>query len=391
MAQDAGVFDLTMADFYPPATLAHLNSVVVQTAASQGVWVGELDLLNAERKVFPVSQMVIAHRDRKGKIEHFSAIMRDITADKATEQALSESEARLRTVADALPMRVAYIDAAERYQFVNLAYDGVFGVARDRIPGLTVAQLFGDAGYQAIKPHVQAVLAGERVSFENELTSATEYACYEANFIPQRSPDGCTVVGFHAVTLDITRQKREERRLVQLASQDPLTGLGNRSAFEIRLSEAMAQCTAQGTAMALLYIDLDRFKNVNDRWGHLFGDALLRAVAARLTKSTRSTDFVARLGGDEFTVILEALSDPGDAERIARKILTALRDPFILDERTLQVSASVGVAGYGGGTLSSEALIRKADEMLYQAKGAGRNNFQVSLTPAAPALSTTPP
>ncbi|RYY93839.1 MAG: GGDEF domain-containing protein [Comamonadaceae bacterium] len=312
--------------------------------------------------------------------------MRDISADKATELALSESEARLRTVADTLPMRVAYIDSGERYQFVNLAYEGVFGVARDHIPGLTVAQLFGEARYRVIEPYIRAALAGERVSFENEMTTSNGFVCYEANYIPQRSVDGLYVVGFHAITLDITRQKREERRLVQLASLDPLTGLGNRSAFEGRLHEAMDQCAMLGTAMALLYIDLDHFKQVNDRYGHPCGDALLRAVARRLSKSTRGTDFVARLGGDEFTVILQALNGPEDAARVARKILKALAEPFMLDERTLQVSASVGAACYSGGDLSADALIRRADEALYEAKGAGRNNFQIAPAPAAPAV-----
>lgn len=381
IARDAPVSDLTMADFYPPATVAHLSVEVVPAAAAQGVWVGELDLWNAERVVFPVSQMVIAHRDRNGKIEHFSAIMRDISADKANKRALSESEARLRTMADALPMRVAYVDADERYQFVNLAYEGVFGVDRDAIPGQTVEQLFGTTRYRAIAPHVRAALAGERVSFETEVVTATDYVCYEASYIPQWSVDGLAVVGFHAVTLDITRQKREERRLVELASQDPLTGLGNRSAFEARLAAAMHQTRLRGSPMALLYVDLDRFKRINDRWGHPCGDALLRAVAARLSKATRNIDFVARLGGDEFTVILQALGHPDDAVRVAEKILNALNDPFVLDERTLNVSASVGVACYEGGDMTSNALIRKADEMLYQAKGAGRNNVQIAAAP----------
>lgn len=383
IAPDAPIFELTMADFNPPATVAQLNAEVVPTAAAQGIWVGELDIWNADRVEFPVSQMVIAHRDSKGKIERFSAIMRDISANKATKRALSESEARLRTVADALPMRVAYIDAAERYQFVNLAYDGVFGVARESIPGQTVEQLFGKARYLTIAAHVRAALAGEHVTFESEVVTATNYLCYEVSYIPQRSVDGLTVVGFHAVTLDITRQKREERRLVQLASQDPLTGLGNRNAFEGRLAEAMIQCRLDGPVMALLYVDLDRFKQINDRWGHPCGDALLRAVGARLSKATRSTDFVARLGGDEFTVILPALGHPDDAVRVAQKILRTLNAPFVLDDRTLYVSASVGVACYAGDDMTCDALIRKADEMLYQAKAAGRNNVQIAPAPKA--------
>lgn len=380
IAPDAPIEHLTMADLNPPHMLKRLQREIVPTVMTEGVWVGESEVWAEGRVLFPVSHMVLAHRDKNGSIERFSGIMRDISAAKAAERALLESEARLRTVADALPMRVAYIDAAQRYQFVNLAYDGEFGMPREAIPGRTMAELYEPARYRAIEPHVRAVLAGERVRFESELATAIDYTCHETNFIPQWDVDGRSVIGFHAVTLDITRQKREERRLSQLASQDPLTGLGNRTAFEARLEEAMESARApQGTPIALMYVDLDHFKQVNDRWGHLGGDALLRGVAARLSHATRNTDFVARLGGDEFVVILCALRDTADAARIAQKIVNALHEPFALEEAlTITVTASIGVACYEGGDLGREELVRKADEMLYQAKGAGRDNFRMA-------------
>ncbi|MEJ7688589.1 MAG: PAS domain S-box protein [Variovorax sp.] len=159
LAADAPIAHLTMADFNPPSTVERLRTEVVPTAAAKGVWVGESIVWDAARQPFPVSHMVIAHRDKNGHIERFSGIMRDISAAKSTERALSESEARLRTIADALPMRVAYIDAAERYQFVNLAYEGVFGVTRDSIPGRTIRELFGEARYPTIERHIRAALA----------------------------------------------------------------------------------------------------------------------------------------------------------------------------------------------------------------------------------------
>ncbi len=383
LAADAPIAHLTMADFNPPSTVERLRSEAVPTASANGVWIGESIIWDAARQPFPVSHMVIAHRDKNGRIERFSGIMRDISAAKATELALSESEARLRTIADALPMRVAYIDAAERYQFVNLAYEGVFGVTRDSIPGRTVRELFGEARYPAIERHIRAVLAGERVTFESEVAGADLYVCYRADYIPQLAADGRSVIGFHAVTSDITRQKREEQRLVQLASQDALTGLGNRAAFERQLSEALERNRTQRSLMALLYLDLDHFKQVNDRWGHPVGDALLKAVAERLSQAKRATDFAARLGGDEFVVVLEALGNADAASRVADAILQAMARPFDIDGRTVQVSASVGVAFCDHERHSGEQLIRLADEMLYQAKGAGRNNCQLSPVPAS--------
>ncbi|MDM0038034.1 diguanylate cyclase [Variovorax sp. J22G21] len=378
---DASITHLQMADFNPPETLARLYNEVVPTAVKTGLWIGESNIWNADHQVFPVSHLVIAHRDKNGKLERFSGIMRDISAAKATERALSESEARLRTMADALPMRVAYVDASQRYQFVNQAYDGTFGFSRDAIPGRTVEELLGETAYRGIEPHLKTVLAGEPVTFQNEVVTATDHVFYEANYIPQRGADGNTIIGFHAVTTDITRQKREERRLVQLANQDPLTGLGNRSAFEKRLAESMTAGPAKAAPMALMYIDIDHFKQINDRWGHLCGDALLRAVAVRLLRATRAADFVARLGGDEFTVILQALRTPDDARAVAEKILKEMSDPFVLDDRTLNISASIGVAYYEGEGSTPKQLTQKADEMLYQAKGVGRNNCQMATFP----------
>lgn len=378
VALDASIEHLTMADFNPPQALARLMSEIVPTVVANGVWVGESQVWDAERREFPVSHMVIAHRDKQGKVEYFSALMRDISAAKAAEQALHESEARLRTVADALPMRVAYIDADERYRFNNLAYERGFGLSREQIQGRTVRELLGDAGYRSAEPHIRAVLSGKVVTFQSEMASNDSYVCYEAQYIPQFAADSGTVLGFHAVVSDITRQKLEEKRLVELARVDTLTGVVNRAGFGLRLAEVMGRCRTNGALMALMYLDIDRFKQINDRFGHNVGDALLRAFATRLSQSLRSTDTVARLGGDEFTVIMESVPRPEVAGTVAAKIVRAMSTPFVIDQQTISVTTSIGLAFFQGGSTSAEALVKQADEMLYQAKGAGRNNVQAA-------------
>ena len=503
VALDAPIEHLTMADFNPPQTLQRMMSEIVPTAVANGVWVGESQVWGAEHREFPASHMVIAHRDRHGRVEYFSALMRDISASKeaeralqhseerlrmvtdhlpalisyldrdlrfrfanktyqdwfgivpaqliglslrefygdavwariephmqaalagrevtyervldgadgprhvlatlvperderggvmglytlisditahrAAERALQESEARLRTVADALPMRVAYIDADERYRFNNLAYERGFGRSRGEIQGHTVRELLGDAAYQSVEPHIRAALSGQAVTFQSEMTRDDSYVCYEAHYIPQFAMDGNTVVGFHAVITDITRQKLEERRLVNLARVDVLTGLVNRAGFELRLADALSHSHASGTLMALMYLDIDRFKQINDGFGHNAGDELLQAFAGRLLHTLRSTDTVARLGGDEFTVIMENLPKPEVATLIAAKIVQAISAPFNIDQKTISITTSIGVAFCQGGAVSADRLIKQADEMLYQAKGAGRNNVQVAL------------
>lgn len=386
VALDAPIEHLTMADFNPPHTLERFAAEVVPTALANGVWVGESQVWDAERREFPVSHMVIAHRDKQGKVEYFSGLMRDISNAKASEraqreaeQALQASEARLRTVADALPMRVAYIDADERYRFNNLAYERGFGLSREQIQGRTVRELLGDKAYGSAEPHIRAALAGKAVTFQSEMSNADSYVCYEANYIPQRAANGETVVGFHAVITDITRQKLEERRLVNLARVDTLTGLVNRAGFELRLAEAMGRSRSAGSLMALMYLDIDRFKQINDGFGHNTGDALLRAFASRLSQTLRSSDTVARLGGDEFTVIMEGLPKSDVAATVAAKIVQAVSTPFVFEQHTLKVTTSIGLAFYQGGATTAETLVKQADEMLYQAKGAGRNNVQIAL------------
>lgn len=375
---DAPLEHLTMADFNPPHTLERIRSEIVPTALAAGVWVGESLVRDADRHEFPVGHMVIAHRDRHGRVEYFSGLMRDISAAKATEQALQQSEARLRTVADALPVRVAYIDADERYRFNNLAYERGFGLSRDAIQGRTVRELLGEAAYRAVEPHIRAVLGGAAVTFQSEMISDDSYVCYEAHYIPQLAASGEAVVGFHAVITDITRQKLEEKRLVNLARVDALTGVVNRAGFELRLAEAMGRSRGAGTLMALMYLDIDHFKQINDRYGHVAGDALLRAFAGRLTQTLRSTDTVARLGGDEFTVMLEGVPSSGVAASVAAKIVRAMSTPFVIEQQSIAVTTSIGLACYQGGDVSTETLIKQADEMLYQAKAAGRNTYRTN-------------
>ena len=502
----APVEQLSVADFNPPKTIERFRSEVVPTAVGTGVWVGESMVWDANREEFPVSHMVIAHRDKQGKVEYFSGLMRDISAAKAAEQAmrdsehrlrmvtdhlpalisyldrdlrfrfvnkayqdwfgveprqllgrslqefygdeawaqmepyiraalggrqvtyerrvaapggrrdiqatlvperneagevmglytldsditahheaeeaLQESEARLRTVADALPMRVAYIDADERYRFNNLAYEREFGLSRDQIQGHTVHELLGDPAYESVKPHIRAALAGEVVTFQSEVSQSDSYNCYEAQYIPQPAANTETIVGFHAVITDITRQKLEEKRLVNLAQIDPLTGLANRAGFEARLGEAMDRSRSAGALMALMYLDIDGFKQINDQFGHQTGDELLKAFSGRLSQGLRSSDVRARLGGDEFTVIMEGLPHADIAVSAATKLVTAMQAPFVIEQqRTIDITASIGLAFYQGGTATAAALVGKADEKLYQAKRAGRNNVQAAALP----------
>lgn len=184
------------------------------------------------------------------------------------------------------------------------------------------------------------------------------------------------LTNYVAVISDITSRKQVEERLSYQANHDPLTRLPNRTLFHERLSRAVARAHRNQSLVALLFIDLDKFKEVNDTLGHLAGDMLLQQVAERLTGATRQGDTVARLAGDEFTVILEDVQDPRDAAVVAHKILHMLVEDFDLAGHTAHISSSIGVALYPADAGDPQSLIKLADAAMYRAKHLGRNCCQ---------------
>jgi len=178
---------------------------------------------------------------------------------------------------------------------------------------------------------------------------------------------------------DIAQRKQAEETLEHQAHHDALTGLPNRSLFRDRLERAMAHTQRHQSIMAVMYLDIDKFKSINDTLGHAMGDALLKAFARRLESCVRSVDTVARLGGDEFAVILEQISEHDAGCRIAEKIVADMRPEFTLEHHTLSITTSLGIAFHQHAEeISADDLVKKADRALYAAKGAGRNNYQVA-------------
>ncbi len=184
------------------------------------------------------------------------------------------------------------------------------------------------------------------------------------------------VTHYVGIFTDITLRKEREARLEYLATHDSLTGLTNRTLFIDRLNHALARAERNQRLAAVMFIDLDGFKSVNDTYGHELGDRMLRSVAKRLGSCVRQTDTLARFGGDEFAVLIEELSDLNGAMIVAENIVTALSRPFVLGTEEVSISGSIGISLYpiDGGT--GEMLLRKADVAMYRAKTQGKNNYQ---------------
>jgi diguanylate cyclase (GGDEF)-like protein/PAS domain S-box-containing protein len=319
----------------------------------------------------------VPYYDAQGAFAGYRGAVEDITDKSRAERQRLESEQRLRLVADNLPALVAYVDREERYQFSNAMFERVFGIDPASMIGRTMREVSGAAFYAEFAPHVAEALAGRPVQFEGTTNVSGREYHYRSEYIPDIDDEG-QVRGFYAMTFDITERKRHEEALRVLAEYDVLTGLANRARFRVRLQEALDRSDRTGQAMALAYLDLDRFKAINDEFGHEGGDKVLVEFARRLETSVRTTDFVARLAGDEFVIVLENLADAGDAEQVARKILAAMPAPVHLGGREVPLSTSIGLAMRKPGGADADALLRDADRALYEAKGAGRATFSLA-------------
>jgi diguanylate cyclase (GGDEF)-like protein/PAS domain S-box-containing protein len=284
---------------------------------------------------------------------------------------------RLRAITDALPAMIGYIDKDERYTFLNGAFRSWLGVDPDASVGRHFADIFGAETYAARAPMFRRCLAGERIVFEVYTETVAGRKTLQIDYIPDFTPDGA-VAGFYTLGSDVTELKDAQRQLGMLVRSDSLTGLANRYQFNEALPLALARCGRSGMAMALMFLDVDHFKQVNDTLGHAAGDTILKEFAQRLQQNMRSTDTVARLGGDEFVVILEGLRNDDEPQLVARKILAGIDRPFEVDGRRLNVTTSVGIAVHTSAAEGAADLLARADAALYQAKAAGRNTYRLS-------------
>jgi diguanylate cyclase (GGDEF)-like protein/PAS domain S-box-containing protein len=192
-----------------------------------------------------------------------------------------------------------------------------------------------------------------------------------------RNPATGEVDEFVSVSRDITERKIVEEQIEHQAYHDALTSLPNRRLFRDRLTIALAQARRTSTGLAVMFLDLDRFKDVNDTLGHSLGDELLKAIAARLRGALRGEDSIARMGGDEFTLLLGNLKTPDDAAKIAQKILEVIAQPMRIDGNEIFITTSVGIALFPNDGDTAEALLKNADHAMYRAKDSGRNSYQL--------------
>jgi diguanylate cyclase (GGDEF)-like protein len=291
------------------------------------------------------------------------------TALRHVERALADSERRLSAVVDLAPLVLFACDAAGTITLLRGAGLQALRVDAGTLIGTNVFALLDDSGRHDVSTLLERALQGE----ETHGVMRFGDTVFEGSFRPQRASSGA-IAGVIAVYHDVTLAHRSQEQVRHMAYHDPLTGLPNRARLEERLAEGLARGRRTGRALALLYIDLDEFKLVNDSLGHAAGDELLCEVAQRLDATTRACDLLARHGGDEFMLLVEDL-EPDDehaVEAVAANVLAALAPPFTVDGAEFQVGASIGVSVWPRHGREPAELLQHADAALYQAKAQGR-------------------
>ncbi len=307
--------------------------------------------------------------------------MRDVTDLRRKERelrnsqtALAASEQRLRAITDNLPVLISYIDQALHVHFINATYDRWFGPPEAASENPRLSDYWTPALYEQRIPYVMRALAGETVEYLTERDTLAGRRFLQNIYIPDRGEDG-EVRGIYMLSTDVTDLKRAEQELVELLHTDTLTGLANRRSFNEKLPQAMSRARRNGTGLAVLYVDVDRFKGINDTHGHPAGDAVLIEVAHRLRRTVRVSDFVARISGDEFVIVLEDLNAPMETAFVARKLIRQFETPVSTGAAEVPVTISVGVAFENEQLDDDTRLLHKADEALYRAKAQGRNAY----------------
>jgi diguanylate cyclase (GGDEF)-like protein/PAS domain S-box-containing protein len=313
---------------------------------------------------------------RAGAMEDIVYSGRDVTGRVLAERALQDNQRHLRAITDNLPAFVLHLDANQRYTFANAFAMRLLGIDSGAIVGRTVREVLGDAVHSEIDPYMQEALRGETVAFEVERQFDGDWKYFQSVYVPDVDDNG-DIVGLYAVSFDITELKHTQAELLRQTRRDALTGIANRRRFIERLELAVARSHRSGRPVALLYLDIDRFKHINDSFGHAAGDVVLREFARRLSKNVRDVDLVARMGGDEFVVVIEDIDSAEVAESIADNLLEHLRAPIVLDDgANVLGGASVGIAFSTHPVDDPETLLARADTALYEAKRAGRNGWR---------------
>lgn len=318
-------------------------------------------------------------RNDDGTVHYFVAMIRDITEQERRKTEILAARRQLQATLDAIPDLLFELDAdgcvhawhsARRTEFPTVSGESLVGKkVADVLPAGAV-----DIILSALAEAQEKGLSSGK-QLELRLPGREDKWWFELS-VSRKHVDSATGPRFIVLARDITERKASEQRILHLAHYDSLTGLPNRALLADRMRVAINRAARQAKRLAVLFVDLDRFKAINDSLGHDVGDHLLKAVAERMQTSIRSVDTVSRVGGDEFVVLLNEIETAEDAARVAQKIIDGLSQPYQIEKHELLLTGSIGICIYPDNGKEPNILLRNADASMYTAKEAGHNRYQ---------------
>lgn len=308
-----------------------------------------------------------------GEITHYIALKQPITEEKKAQEKLRLASNVFSVASEGIMVT----DQFNQIQMVNRSFELITGYKEDEVLGKTPALLKSNMHSPDFYAQIFTKLDKDH-TWEGEIWNKRKNGELYPQWlmISSRIDLEGKLEGYVALLSDITQRKHDEAVIIHQANYDSLTELPNRHLFDDRLKQALIFSERSRTKTALLYVDLDRFKYVNDTFGHYAGDLLLKQVSERLTSCVRKTDTVARLGGDEFAIIIQEMSNISTIEKVAKSALISLAKPFLLEGNEAYISCSIGIAIYPENGLTKESLILNADNAMYKAKQKGRNTHE---------------
>jgi len=320
------------------------------------------------------------NRDAEGRVVGIYAVHTDVHDQKRNEEALSRANWMLSSHINNTPLAVLEWDRDFRLVRWSPQAEQLFGWRVDEVLGMPIDgnPLLHEADRGAVAELLTRLMSGEEPrttgQTRNNRKDGQTIWCewYHSCLLDDRG----NIVSILSFVQDVSSRIQAEERLQHMATRDALTGLPNRVLLQERLAQAIAQAKRNGRRVGVLFIDLDRFKNVNDTLGHRIGDELLKSVSGALAGALRDTDLLARLGGDEFMVVVEDFEEPAVLGRIAQKLLDAVAQPFKIEEHDIYMTSSIGISVYPDDSDDPEELLKHADVAMYHSKELGRNTYQ---------------
>ena len=363
--------NLTRSGHTPPDVYVDLW----RTISAGHEWRGEFPNRRKSGELYWENASISPVLNDKGAITHFVSVQEDITVRKEAEARVRANARQLRAILETSPIAVA-ITPVDRptLLFGNSRFAELFGADPKRLIGADITRyMLTDVERRDLLDRLHQEHRLRDVEIEWRHVDGSNAWCLLT--VQRVQFEGEDAVLWSAY--DITEQKQAREQLAQLANHDLLTGLANRRLFLDHMGRALARARRSGKMGALLYFDLDGFKAINDTHGHACGDWLLEATAKRLRSCVRESDLVSRIGGDEFTLTLENVADAQAVQAVAGKVLDSLSTPFERNGRQLEISASIGIAFFGGVDGDPEELMRRADRAMYRAKKDGKGSAKI--------------